>query len=1097
MKILTVRFMNLNSLRGEWEVDLRHRAFTSDGIFAITGPTGAGKSTILDALCLALYGRTPRLPRITRSSNEIMSRHTGECCAEVLFETRAGRFRCHWSQHRSRRTATGELQQPRHEIAHGDTGEVLDATLKGVAGQIEQVTGMDFDRFTRSMLLAQGGFAVFLQAPPDERAPILEQITGTEIYSRISVEVHERRRREQELLRNLDAETAGIALLSDEQQEELLRSKASGEREEREGTARLEEVREAIGWVRTLGNLEREVEAARQEEEALRQEAEAFRREEDQLMRAERAAELEGVHATCEAVRRSHREDAADRDAREAALPRLQDAAAAAEEALAEAEGRHAAARREAGDAVEVLREARALDQALKLHRATRQPLEVEHTGENQKRDAAAGQLAARREERTALAGEVAAVQRYFAEHQEDALLSGELTGIIEQLRELETLRREIAGVEEELAEAVARRAEAAESRKKTAEQRAARAREVESAEAALQSERERLERLLAGRLLREYRTEKETLLREQAYVRRILELEDHRAHLVDGTPCPLCGSEDHPFARGNVPRPDEREGAIAALTGLIEQAEKQQEAVRTGEEALLSAGVALSEAERAERDAQHLHALAEERCTAGERRGTRLQEEAGTREKALLAAVTPLGVEEVAAGGESAVAGELRRRHQRWQEHTTHGAEIEKRIGIVDADILRLDTVIAACNENLAALRERLADLSKEISATEERRRDRAGDINPDEEEARLNREVTKREEAVHRERQRHQDARQRLHEGVTRLEALVQRMASRTAELDAVEEDLSRALAAAGFPDEEAFLAARRTPEERAALKGRAAELERRRSTVHTRRKDREEQLAAHRKDPPQLARFPSSVPEEQGFAGTLDSLESRYAREEAALGELRHQVAAVTHTLQEQARARERMEVQVHRVAAQRKELHRWDALHELIGSADGKKYRNFAQGLTFELMIAQANRQLQNLTDRYLLVRDSREPLELSVVDNFQGGEIRSTKNLSGGESFIVSLALALGLSHMSGSTVPVESLFLDEGFGTLDEEALDTALETLAGLHHEGRMIGIISHVGALKERITAGIQVVPAGGGRSTLTGPGCTCVSP
>ena len=173
-------------------------------------------------------------------------------------------------------------------------------------------------------------------------------------------------------------------------------------------------------------------------------------------------------------------------------------------------------------------------------------------------------------------------------------------------------------------------------------------------------------------------------------------------------------------------------------------------------------------------------------------------------------------------------------------------------------------------------------------------------------------------------------------------------------------------------------------------------------------------------------------------------------------------------------------------------QQRECSRWDLLHEIIGSADGKKYRNFAQGLTLEIVIGYANRQLQKMTDRYLLIRDETQPLELNVIDNYQAGEIRSTKNLSGGESFIVSLSLALGLSHMAGENVRVDSLFLDEGFGMLDEEALDTALETLAGLQQEGKLIGMISHVPALKERIGTRIQVTPQTGGRSRISGPGC-----
>jgi exonuclease SbcC len=180
----------------------------------------------------------------------------------------------------------------------------------------------------------------------------------------------------------------------------------------------------------------------------------------------------------------------------------------------------------------------------------------------------------------------------------------------------------------------------------------------------------------------------------------------------------------------------------------------------------------------------------------------------------------------------------------------------------------------------------------------------------------------------------------------------------------------------------------------------------------------------------------------------------------------------------------------------IDAQQRELERWDTLHALIGSADGKKFRNFAQGLTFELMIGHANRQLQKMSDRYLLVRDAEQPLELNVIDNYQAGEIRSTKNLSGGESFLISLALALGLSGMASRNVRVDSLFLDEGFGTLDEEALETALDTLSGLQQEGKLIGVISHVQALKDRIATRIEIQPLSGGRSRISGPGCVALS-
>ena len=162
-----------------------------------------------------------------------------------------------------------------------------------------------------------------------------------------------------------------------------------------------------------------------------------------------------------------------------------------------------------------------------------------------------------------------------------------------------------------------------------------------------------------------------------------------------------------------------------------------------------------------------------------------------------------------------------------------------------------------------------------------------------------------------------------------------------------------------------------------------------------------------------------------------------------------------------------------------------------LHTLIGSNDGKKFRNFAQGITFELLISNANIRLREMSDRYLLIHSSDRPLELNIIDAYQAGEVRSTKNLSGGESFIVSLALALGLSAMTSATTQIDSLFLDEGFGTLDEDALEIAIATLVGLRNQGKLVGIISHVASLKDRIPTQIEIIPGSGGINTIIGPG------
>ena len=160
--------------------------------------------------------------------------------------------------------------------------------------------------------------------------------------------------------------------------------------------------------------------------------------------------------------------------------------------------------------------------------------------------------------------------------------------------------------------------------------------------------------------------------------------------------------------------------------------------------------------------------------------------------------------------------------------------------------------------------------------------------------------------------------------------------------------------------------------------------------------------------------------------------------------------------------------------------------WAQLGELIGSADGKKFRNFAQQLTLDILLGYANLHLRDLARRYRLER-IRDSLGLLVVDQDMGDEVRSVHSLSGGESFLVSLALALGLASLSSHRVRVESLFIDEGFGSLDAEALQVAMDALDKLQSLGRKVGVISHVQDMTERIATRVQVRRMAGGLSRV----------
>jgi DNA repair protein SbcC/Rad50 len=175
----------------------------------------------------------------------------------------------------------------------------------------------------------------------------------------------------------------------------------------------------------------------------------------------------------------------------------------------------------------------------------------------------------------------------------------------------------------------------------------------------------------------------------------------------------------------------------------------------------------------------------------------------------------------------------------------------------------------------------------------------------------------------------------------------------------------------------------------------------------------------------------------------------------------------------------------------IEAQEAVEQRWARLADLIGSADGKKFRNYAQQFTLDVLLGYANAHLSHLARRYQLERiphPNNPSLGLLVRDQDMGGETRSVHSLSGGESFLVSLALALGLASLSSNRVRVESLFIDEGFGSLDAETLRVAMDALDGLQAMGRKVGVISHVQEMTERISTRILVQPSAGGRSTVS---------
>ena len=327
MKLLELRLKNLNSLKGEWHIDFTDEAFVNEGIFAITGQTGAGKTTLLDALCLALYGKTPRIGSISKTTNEVMTRQTGECFSEVVIELDGTGYRCRWGQRRAYGKPNGNLQDATHEVAIVNSGEdkdkILEEKLSRTQSKIIDLLGMDFDQFTRSILLAQGSFSAFLTASGDERADILEKITGVDIYATISSRVHERKRLEEAKLSELSATLSGMTLLTEAEEAELITAQQQGQTELDQQEKRLSEVTEQLYWLERIKQLSTQINTHQQSLDRLEADWQTFSPDRQRLKQARQALELESDYAKLTHARQQATYTHAEIKKIEAELPKL------------------------------------------------------------------------------------------------------------------------------------------------------------------------------------------------------------------------------------------------------------------------------------------------------------------------------------------------------------------------------------------------------------------------------------------------------------------------------------------------------------------------------------------------------------------------------------------------------------------------------------------------------------------------------------------------------------------------------------------------------------------------------------------------------
>jgi len=336
-----------------------------------------------------------------------------------------------------------------------------------------------------------------------------------------------------------------------------------------------------------------------------------------------------------------------------------------------------------------------------------------------------------------------------------------------------------------------------------------------------------------------------------------------------------------------------------------------------------------------------------------------------------------------------------------------------------------------------------------------------------------RLRRHTQQLAEAERLTRQQHAQQQQQLAIKQNALAVLQTQVAGHRLAYTERQAELAAALGAAGFT----------SVAEAQALLLPAAEAER----LHQRR---QQHLTATAAAARRLADLTAEQQQHAEFALTplnAADLTTQLSALSAADDILQQRLGAISNQLAQDDVAREHLAEGRRELQLRQQEEQRWQDLADQIGSAKGDKFSQFAQGLTLSHLARLANLRLKQLTNRYSILKTPNRNLELQIVDHDQADTVRPMASLSGGESFLVSLALALGLSELAGHKARIESLFIDEGFGTLDPESLNTALDALERLQHSGKMIGIISHVADLKDRIGTQIRVQPVAGGNSTV----------
>lgn len=1204
MKIRKIVLRNINSLRTDEQknitIDLTQSPLKDVGLFAIVGDTGAGKTTILDALTLALYGRVHR----NKDAKEVMSYGTGDSLAEVEFEINDHIYLAKWSVHRARNRADGKIQQPKREIAKWDmqenTFKILAEKVAENTELIQNITGLSYEQFCRSVLLAQGDFAAFLKAADKERSELLEKMTGTEYYSKISTAAYERHEEEQRKLQQLKMQLESLNLLTPEILSEIVAQRSNLVSESKVLQKRLIDIQKQLQWWQRWNNLQQKKNTLEAEKIVQEEERTANSEKFEQLAQHEMAKPFQFALQQLD----SWADEAQHLQTQIKSLTEQANTLAQDKENQAskyeQLKKEHELFKTQEEKQLTLFQQVIILDQEIAM-----QQKQYEERCENYQQLLERQQKAQKQYEQlleTKL--EKTKQQELLSAWLQDHYLLDGLERELPQLRNLDTSIRKHKEKEHQLIEqqkeilqqlkqcriklnnskntfnnadehcksllkdlnSVAPKnwerqytrrndliahlrsqqaeltqfcitlkqvIEAQEQQRDLTLSTQEISAKLESINAQIESSNQRLQGI-----------QEELKHRKRHYEleRTIANYEADRAMLQEGEPCPLCFSTEHPFRHTSweakqmneaKQRMEESEQAFAeeqllyqklkqeqsrlggsyqsnkqiwnqqekqlkVLTATLQTSapipidlpaatnelatlwKKYSKSTKTQEEQLnriieLDSQIAIQEKKRqeaelqeSEKDGELKLILLQEQTQERELRDTRLQIASYQVEIEQILSNYGKSIEELNAKGMATLVEEVQSYSSKKEALTklTHERQL-------------LEQELANCENNLSERREELqsqevqnAALKTALLLKQQQRYDWFKDKDPEQE---------RQKNANQKEQQERQlidlqDKIRKISESLITLNT--QRTASdkQLGEIKTKGKKQQTILLAQIQPNFDSLKALRQ-----AILSDEEAQII---------QLEKEKLDHARMKITQQLAELENEIALEKAKAKDIP-IESSLAQEKQQLDQSYEQVQQDIGKLDERVTQHEQKAAQAEALTAQLAQQQaiylRWKKLNDLIGMKSGQKFRVFAQNITLQQLIVHANRHLKQLNDRYHIQKQPGEALAMDIIDRYQANNRRSMNTLSGGESFLISLALALALSNLVGSNIRIHSLFIDEGFGTLDDASLDVAISTLENLQSTGKTIGVISHVKALKERITTQIVVQKSSNGFSKI----------